>query len=158
MTLAVILLVQLNGKKGPDVYYVQDKFIKQFSSLGYCLDLTDFVANSKYDTKLDESDLFSNILSRYRYDKVTTTSNIDDPLWAVPKDLAPTAIFYNKTHFKTAGITCISIPEEDISAFIKATDSALVNMSQEPVYYVDYIYEGSSIKTEHILDIGAHED
>jgi ABC-type glycerol-3-phosphate transport system substrate-binding protein len=111
---AETLLVQLNGKKGPDVYYVQDKFIKQFSSLGYCLDLTDFVANSKYDTKLDESDLFSNILSRYRYDKVTTTSNIDDPLWAVPKDLAPTAIFYNKTHFKTAGITCISIPEEEM--------------------------------------------
>lgn len=105
------LLVQLNGRKGPDVYYVQDKFIKQYSTLGYCLDLTDYVKNSTYDTKLDESDMFSNILSRYRYDTVTTTSNDDDPLWAVPKDIAPTAVFYNKTHFKNAGITTISIPE-----------------------------------------------
>lgn len=110
------LLVQLSGRKGPDVYYVQDKFIKQYASLGYCLDLTNYVANSTYDTKLDESDLFSNILSRYRYDTATTTSNADDPLWAVPKDLAPTAIFYNKTHFKNAGISCISIPEEEMEA------------------------------------------
>ena len=110
------LLTQLNGKKGADVYYVQDKFIKQYATLGYTLNLTDYVANSKYDTKLDESDLFSNILSRYRYDTVTTTSNDDDPLWAVPKDLAPTAIFYNKTHFKNAGISCISISEEEMKA------------------------------------------
>ena len=110
------LLVQLSGRKGPDVYYVQDKFIKQYASLGYCLDLTDYVKNSTYDTKLDESDLFSNILSRYRYDVQTTTSNADDPLWAVPKDLAPTAIFYNKTHFSNAGITCISKTEEEMAA------------------------------------------
>ena len=106
------LLVQLNGKKGPDVYYVQDKFIKQYATLGYCMDLTDYVKNSSYDTKLDETDMFSDILSRYRYDTVTTTSDKDDPLWAVPKDIAPTAVFYNKSHFKKASISIISIPEE----------------------------------------------
>ena len=52
----------------------------------------------------------------------------------------------------------ISIPEEDISAFLKATDAALVNMSQEPIYYVDYIFEGSSIKSQYILDIASLED
>ena len=52
----------------------------------------------------------------------------------------------------------ISILQEDIDAFIKATDTALENMSQEPVYYVDYIFEGSAVKPEHILDIGSLED
>ena len=110
------LLVQLNGKKGPDVFYAHDRVIKQYASMGYCEDLTSYVANSVYDTKLDESDMFSNILNRYRYNVETTTSNSDDPLWAVPKDLAPTAIYYNKTHFQNAGITIISKTEEEMIA------------------------------------------
>ena len=110
------LLVQLSGKSGPDVFYAQDKVIKQYASLGYCEDLSSYVANSKYDTKLNEADMFSNILSRYRYNITTTTSNANDPLWAVPKDLAPTAIFYNKTHFKNAGISIISKTEAEMIA------------------------------------------
>jgi ABC-type glycerol-3-phosphate transport system substrate-binding protein len=110
------LLVQLSGKSGPDVFYAQDKVIKQYASMGYCEDLSSYVANSKYDTKLNEKDLFSNILNRYRYNVTTTTSNADDPLWAVPKDLAPTAIFYNKTHFKNAGISIISKTEAEMIA------------------------------------------
>ena len=52
----------------------------------------------------------------------------------------------------------IGIPEEDLGNFVRATDIALMNMSQEPVYYVDYIYEGSCIKADHILEIGSLED
>ena len=154
------LLVQLNGKKGPDVYYVQDKFIKQYATLGYCADLTDYVKNSTYTTKLDESDMFSDILSRYRYDTVTTTSNSDDPLWAVPKDIAPTAVFYNKTHFKNAGITCISIPEETMKAngdIVKAYD-ILISLdgykdSESKAASIYDQYKIEKIKTAKVGDI-----
>lgn len=110
------IINRLIGKDGPDVFYAQDKVIKQYASLGFCEDLSSYAANSTLDTKIDESDLFSNILNRYRYNITTTTSNSDDPLWAVPKDLAPTAIFYNKTHFQNAGITIISKTEEEMIA------------------------------------------
>ena len=45
-----------------------------------------------------------------------------------------------------------------IDDFIKRTDEALKNTSEEPVYFVDYIYEGVNIKAEDILDIASLED
>lgn len=47
----------------------------------------------------------------------------------------------------------LSIPEENIETFITKTDAAFANMSSEPVYLVDYIYEGTHVKGEDILDI-----
>lgn len=52
----------------------------------------------------------------------------------------------------------IGINERDISAFISATDFALRNMSEEPIYYVDYIYKGSNVDGEQILDIARLND
>lgn len=52
----------------------------------------------------------------------------------------------------------IGINERDISAFVTATDLALRNMSEEPVYYVDYIYKGVSVDGEQILDIARLAD
>ena len=136
---AETLLIQLSGKKGPDVFYAQDKIIKQYATLGYCVDLTDYMKNSKFDTKLNENDLFSNILSRYRYDTVTTTSNADDPLWAVPKDLAPTAIYYNKKHFENAGITIISKTEAEMKA---ANEPVKAYFYDNAGTYTDPIFKG----------------
>ena len=45
-----------------------------------------------------------------------------------------------------------------IDDFIKRTDEALKNTSEEPVYFVDYIYEGVNIKAEDILDIVINEE
>ena len=45
-----------------------------------------------------------------------------------------------------------------INDFIERTDEALRNTSEEPVYFVDYIYEGVNIKAEDILDIASLED
>ena len=52
----------------------------------------------------------------------------------------------------------IGINERDISAFISATDLALRDMSEEPIYYVDYIYRGSNVDGEQILDIARLND
>ena len=45
-----------------------------------------------------------------------------------------------------------------IDDFIERTDEALKNTSEEPVYFVDYIYEGANVKAEDILDIASLED
>lgn len=107
------LLTVLSGSKGPDVFYVQDNMFKKYATMGYLLELTDFVANSSV---IKESEMFPNVLPRYRYDVKTTTSNPDDPLLCVPKDVAPTGIFYNATQFKKAGVKIISMTEEEALA------------------------------------------
>ena len=107
------LLQVLASSKGPDVFYVQDNYFKQYASMGYLMDITDFYNASE---SFDEDDMFPNTIQRYRYNTETTTSNNDDPLYALPKDLAPTGIYYNATHLKAAGVTIISMTEEEALA------------------------------------------
>lgn len=52
----------------------------------------------------------------------------------------------------------LGIKEENIQAFLEATDAALANMSDEPIYYVDFIYQGSNIDPFEILTIADCED
>ena len=52
----------------------------------------------------------------------------------------------------------IGIREYNIDKFIAATDLALCDMSEEPIYYVDYIYRGVSVDGEQILDIARLND
>jgi len=47
----------------------------------------------------------------------------------------------------------LGIRKEDIPAFIESTNEQLKNMSEEPLYYVDYIYEGDKVNPQNILDI-----
>lgn len=104
------MLTTLAGSKTPDVFYVQDNYFKQYASLGYLLDITEYYNKSKV---LDENDMFPHTISRYRYNPTTTTSYDNDPLYGVPKDLAPTVLYYNKSHFAKAGVTIISMTEEE---------------------------------------------
>ena len=52
----------------------------------------------------------------------------------------------------------LGIAAENIDKFIAATDEALKDMSSEPVYYVDYIYDGVDVKEEDILGIASLAD
>lgn len=47
----------------------------------------------------------------------------------------------------------LGIAEENIDAFLTATDALLQDMSEEPVYYVDYAYENGEFMGQSILDI-----
>lgn len=47
----------------------------------------------------------------------------------------------------------LGIEEKDVDGFITSTNEMLKNMSEEPLYYVDYIYNGSEINPQNILDI-----
>ena len=107
------LLQVMRSSKAPDVFYVQDNYFKQYASMGYLLDISDYYEQSD---KFDEDDLFPGSIERYRYNLTTTTSNQDDPLYALPKNVAPTGIFYNVTLFKAAGVKIISMTEEEALA------------------------------------------
>ena len=52
----------------------------------------------------------------------------------------------------------LGIREDNIDNFIAATDKLLKDMSDEPMYYVDYIYNGVDIKSSNILLIASLED
>lgn len=52
----------------------------------------------------------------------------------------------------------LSIKQENIQAFIEKTDTALKDMPDEAIYYVDYIYHGSNVKPEDILSIADMEE
>lgn len=147
------LLTVLAGKNGPDVFYASDNYFKQYATMGYLLDITEYFNNS---TTLKESDLFDNTISRFRYDVETTTSNSDDPLLALPKNLAPTAIFYNATQFEEAGVTIISMTEEE------ALNAGYTVRGYDPVAKVfnnkvAMSWEDCILLSEHLMASGASE-
>lgn len=47
----------------------------------------------------------------------------------------------------------LGIPADKIEEFLAITDEMLKDMSDEPIYYVDYVYEDSSFAGQDILDI-----
>lgn len=52
----------------------------------------------------------------------------------------------------------LSIALDQVSAFLSYTDEVLKDMPNEPIYYVDYIYEGGNVKPQDILDIAFLND
>ena len=64
-------------------------------------------------------------------------------------------IMYAEGHQGAFGL---GIAAEKINDFITATDEILKDMPNEPIYYVDYIYEGCNIKPTDILDIASLEN
>lgn len=45
------------------------------------------------------------------------------------------------------------LAEDQIEKFLIETDKALANISAEPIYYVDYIYNGADVQANDILTI-----
>ena len=52
----------------------------------------------------------------------------------------------------------LKIPQNNIKDFIAKTDLALENMSDDAIYYVDYIFEGQNCNPQTILDIAEMND
>jgi single-stranded DNA-specific DHH superfamily exonuclease len=45
------------------------------------------------------------------------------------------------------------LAEDQIEKFLTETDAALADISEEPIYYVDYIYNGADVQASDILTI-----
>ena len=105
----------LQGSKAPDVFYVGDSGYKEYAELGYLYDITDFVnASDTYNVE----EMWSDVAVRYKYDTKTGLTNTPDSrYYGVPKDIGPTVLYYNESHFKGAGITILSVDEKGLEAF-----------------------------------------
>jgi len=82
----------LAGGDAPDVFYVPDGDFGRWVSQGLLLPIEDFVNASSIDT----ADMWESGLIRYRYDGAV---NGQGTLYALPKDIGPTVLYYNKEIF-----------------------------------------------------------
>ena len=52
----------------------------------------------------------------------------------------------------------LGILQQNVEDFIAKTDQALQDISDEAIYYVDYIYHGNNVDSQNILDIAEMDD
>lgn len=100
------------GSRTPDVVYVGDDVVKSWATLGYILPLDDFVEES---TVIDLDDMWESGIQRYRYNVENGLSESDSPLYALPKDIAPTVLYYNVSYFEELNIHIISKDKEEVT-------------------------------------------
>ena len=113
----------LSSNTPPDIVYVEDGFIKSWALAKYLEPLTggeidfpgleeDFLADGK---------IWEQGIQRYRYDVETATVTDDATLWALPKDIGPTVIYYNVNYMEQLCIEIISVPADQLDAFNAGT-------------------------------------
>lgn len=113
----------LSGNHTPDIVYVEDKFIKSWAEAEYLTQL-DSGKFSGFDFTNAGGEIWGNAISRYRFDPETATSSESAPLWALPKDIGPTVLYYNASYLKQLQITEISVPEEELAAYNSANGTS----------------------------------
>lgn len=107
------------AKNCPDVFLVDEDNFKKWIGMDIITNMDEYLKVAA--EKLDYSDAYKTTIERLRYNKENNTSDLDDPLYGLPLDTKPTAIYYNATMFKKAGIVVISVDEEDLEAFNAGT-------------------------------------
>lgn len=103
------------SNSGPDVFFVYEDVFKSWVNAGMLADMSEYLAAAS--AKIDVSDIYDTVVDRMRYNPDTNTSNKDDPLYGLPLDTKPSAIYYNEAFFNALGITVISVDEEQMDAW-----------------------------------------
>lgn len=105
-------------KSGPDVFLQVDDNFKKDIHAGLCADISEEMSRV---TDIDTSDIFASIKNRFRYNINTNTQNADDPIYGLPVNTKPTALYYNESYLQNAGIIVISVDEEKMEAWNDGT-------------------------------------
>ncbi|REE56483.1 carbohydrate ABC transporter substrate-binding protein (CUT1 family) [Paenibacillus taihuensis] len=87
----------LAGGDAPDVFYVPDGDFGRWVSQDLLQPIDEYLSTSNIDT----SDMWESSLLRYRYDGAVTGKG---NLYALPKDIGPTVLYYNKDIFTKMGV------------------------------------------------------
>lgn len=105
-------------KNGPDVYFVADADYKTQLLGHYFCNMQEYIDQvTDIDLGIESGEMLETTYTRLRYNVETNTSNDSDPLYGLPLDTQPTALYYNKTLFEKAGIKVISVDEKDLPAW-----------------------------------------
>ncbi|MCA5892506.1 sugar ABC transporter substrate-binding protein [Isoptericola sp. NEAU-Y5] len=102
---ATKLQAAVAGNKVPDVFYVEQGSLQSYVSSGVLMDITDQVAAQGVDL----ANIWEYGVNSYRYDG-TLQGTADGQLYALPKDVGPMALGYNKTMLEEAGV---ELPDPD---------------------------------------------
>ncbi len=104
-----------SASSGADIFFVIENEFKRWVEMGFMQDLTPYF---QAIDDIDISDIPESMLIKYRYDEVNETlTDSSDPLYGLPMQVQPTALFYNETAFKKAGIIVISVDENKMDAW-----------------------------------------
>lgn len=112
---ATAVQLYATSKSGPDVFFTYEDVFKSWVNAGMLADMTEYLNAAA--AKIDISDIYATVVNRMRYNVETNTSNLDDPLYGLPLDTKPTALYYNESYFEEMGIIVISVDEEDMDAW-----------------------------------------
>ncbi len=104
-----------NSASGADIGLTLDDYFKGWVYKDYIANIQEYV--DAHSDMFNGADIYPSVTNRYRVDVATNTSNPDDPLYGIPFDTQPTALYYNETYFKDAGIIVISVDEENLEAW-----------------------------------------
>lgn len=101
----------------PDVVYVPDRQFKKWANARYLAPLTNPNTGEPLYDGLEAftapGAIWEQGINRYRFDLVTKESLPDDTLWALPKDIGPSVLYYNREYIEYMGITHLSLTEEE---------------------------------------------
>ena len=106
---ATKLQAAISGNNVPDVFYVEQATVQSYVTSGILLDITELVEESDVDLE----NIWEYGVDSYRYDG-ELQGTPDGALYALPKDVGPFAMGYNKTMLDEAGIEPPS-PDEPLT-------------------------------------------
>ena len=94
-----------SGRRFPDVFYMPDvNFVQVINGLDIMLDITSYVEQSSV---VNMDNVYEEGINAYRFDSATKTLGTG-AIYALPKDLGPNVMCYNKTHVTNAGVKIAS--------------------------------------------------
>ncbi len=101
------LTTMIAGGTPPDIAYVPDGDFSAFVTRGQLVNIQEFVDASEV---IVEEEIWPSALGRYKWDEETRSLGEGD-LYALPKDIGPTALFINVDLFKEMGVELPSFEE-----------------------------------------------
>ncbi len=128
----------LSFSSAPDVFMMQDRYLKKWAKMNLLKDIT---ASFDRDETVDGSQFWDGLLNRFRYDVSKNISTDTSPLYALPCGNNPSVVYYNKTAFEQMGIEVISkdysdtLPEREKHGFYRSGVEGTVPTKDETLVF-----------------------
>lgn len=98
---ATKLKASITGRQIPDVFYIEPGTVRSYVHSNVLLDLTEYVENND---KINLDNIWKYGVDTYRFDGETQGKG---SIYAMPKDVGPFSLGYNKTMLAEAGIEAL---------------------------------------------------
>lgn len=128
----------LSFSSAPDVFLMEDRYVKKWAKMNLLYDITDKYEN---DAVLDADDMWPGIIERFRYDTAKNISTEDSTLYGLPCGNNPSVVYYNKSMFERMGITVISkdysddLPESEKHGFYRSGTPGTIPTRDETLIF-----------------------